>query len=176
MFSSFLNMFSSKSAPSVVLLVRTLDGRTDAILHVIPEDGTIEVFASTGESSRAATRLRHYGAVEQSREELGTVTLNEFESVFWLDGDVRARAKKLMENLTLFGDAREEETGSVPLPRLAEEILKPAALDAIHAMEVREIPTGDVQVETHHVYLVYVNRPHGPGEITGEPRTLPHCC
>ncbi|OJT14971.1 hypothetical protein TRAPUB_8414 [Trametes pubescens] len=174
MFSRFLNVFSSsQSAPSALILVRIPGGRADAVLHIVPEDGTIETFSVTESSPSNRTTFRQYGAVEQSREELGTVVLlalpHEWDLGF-LD-DVRARAQKIMESLSIFSSAKKEQAGSVDVSLLVEEILKPAALDAIHALEGRALPE-NAAVETYHVSIVYVNRSK-PGHICGgEPRSI----
>lgn len=169
MFSRFLNLFSSSVAPSAVLLVRMPDGDMDAILHIVPEDGTIETFSVTGRDS-AATTLRCHGAVEQSREEIGTVTLRPDEwALGFLDRDVRARAKKILDSSSIFTAAKQEQTSSVSVPQLVEEVLKPAALDAIHALEGRTLPAN--ATDTYHAYIIYVNRSK-PGEIVGEPRSI----
>ncbi|EIW57175.1 uncharacterized protein TRAVEDRAFT_86993, partial [Trametes versicolor FP-101664 SS1] len=109
-------------------------------LHIVPEDGTIETFSVTDASSSNRTTFRQYGAVEQSREELGVVVLRALPEEWdlgFLDRDVRARVEKIMRSSSIFGAAQKEQAGSVDVSLLVEEILKPAALDAIRAMEGR---------------------------------------
>lgn len=174
MFSSFLSMFSpSQGAPSALILIRIPGGRADAVLHIVPEDGTIETFSVTDASSSNRTTFRQYGAVEQSREELGVVVLRALPEEWdlgFLDRDVRARVEKIMRSSSIFSAAQKQQAGSVDVALLVEEILKPAALDAIYAMEGRVLPK-DAAVETYHVSIIYVNRKK-PGQICGEPRSI----
>ncbi|KAI0735141.1 hypothetical protein C8Q76DRAFT_272638 [Earliella scabrosa] len=73
MLSHFKNIFSSTSARSVLLVVGNI-GCTVHVLHVLPEDGSVERFSFTTPSS--ITTFRYRGAQEQSREQVGDVTLH----------------------------------------------------------------------------------------------------
>lgn len=144
----------------------------DAVLHIVPEDSTIKTFSITDSSCSNRTTFRQYGAIEQSRKELCTVVLHALPDKWdlgFLDG-VRATVKKIMGSSSIFSAAQKEQAGSVDVALLVEEILKPAALDAIQAMEGRTLPK-DAAVEIYHVSIIYVNhKKHG--QICGELRSI----
>ena len=160
MLSRLINAFSSTRTPSALLVVGNL-GATIHVLHLLPEDGTVERFSLTSPSSN--TTFRHHDACEQGREQLGAVTLHvgdgENASLF-LD-DVEARTRKLWDDLSSSSQGQ-PLAGGVEVTQLAQDVLRPAALDAIREREGREPSVNATQ--TYPVYVIYVNRSK-PGRI-----------
>ena len=68
---SLASAFTPSTIPSALLVVGNFDTRIH-VLHVLPEDGTIERFGLTNPS---CTTFCYRGAHERSREQIGTVTL-----------------------------------------------------------------------------------------------------
>lgn len=140
---SLASAFTPFTIPSALLVVGNFDTRIH-VLHVLPEDGTIERFSPGLPSST----FRYRGAHERSREQIGTVTLHDggFEAAQNFLADVETRIRKLQTGR----DRRVEMT------QLVQEILRPAALEAIHEREGRDGSMDAMQ--TYPVYLVYIRR------------------
>ena len=71
MVKSLANAFTPSPVPSAIFVVGNF-GATIDVLHVLPEDGTIERFGLTNPS---CTTFCYRGAHERSRDQIGTVTL-----------------------------------------------------------------------------------------------------
>ncbi|KAI0824499.1 hypothetical protein BC628DRAFT_1419956 [Trametes gibbosa] len=141
MFSCFPNLFSSSVAPSAFILVRTLDEDTDAMLHVVSEDGTIETCSSSTRPGSATVIT-----VRQSNGE-------------------RKPAPSCYDRFPMNGIwAEKGQADSVEVSQLVEEALN--RRHSIPSMPCILLPVEGI--ETYYVYIVYVNRPK-PGCITGEP-------
>ncbi|PYH29680.1 uncharacterized protein BO87DRAFT_368460 [Aspergillus neoniger CBS 115656] len=132
MLSHLKNIFTLSTSPPSVLLVRAMIH----VLHLLPEDGTIQRF---GLSTRS-TPFRYRGAREQTREQIGTVTLYVGEG---------ETPKSFLDDV---------ET------RFLQDVLKPAALDAIHERKDRERSMRATQ--TYPVYVVYILRPRSGRSMT----------
>ncbi|WEW56662.1 hypothetical protein PRK78_002110 [Emydomyces testavorans] len=160
MLSSLRNIIFPKSSgkPSAVLAVGHFGGMM-RIIHLRPEDGEIERIGG----SPFPTTFRYGGAVEQSREELGEVTLyaghdDADETVYNFLDDISARM-------------RSQYSSGMTLAQLVQDIFRPVALNAIHKRKGRErlmSPT-----ETFPVYLVYVMR-SSERIGTGPPTSIRH--
>lgn len=89
-------------------------GATIDVLHVLPEDGTIERFGLTNPS---CTTFRHRGAYERSREQIGTVTLHvgDGETARSFLADVDTRIRRLQT----------DRVRSVEVTQSVQEILRP---------------------------------------------------
>lgn len=157
MLTSFKNSFTRSRYPSALLVIGNF-GAMIHVLHLLPEDGTtIERFGVSSPSCK--TIFRHRGATEQSREQLGTVTLHigDGESTTIFLDDVEARLCK-------------PQTDCVEATQLVQDVLKPAALDAIHAKEGRGRSMNATQ--TYPVYVVYIRRSEEGRIISGEPTSI----
>ena len=123
MLKSLANAFTPPPFLQQSLLLAT-SGATIDVLHVLPEDGTIERFGLTNPS---CTTFRHRGAHERSCEQIGTVTLHvgDGETARSFLADVDTRIRRLQT-----GRVR-----SVEATQLVQQILRPAALEAIHERE-----------------------------------------
>ncbi|OJT10255.1 hypothetical protein TRAPUB_13209 [Trametes pubescens] len=161
MLSQLYNLFSSKGAPSALLVLSVPNVRAVSILHIIPEDGTIEQFKLS--NTYSSTHIYCRGATEQSREEIGTVMLHTGDgesSLAFLEG-VADRVNKTTDRPTTVRSAH-EEIGSAEVLRWVEDVLKPAAHDAIRAIEGRAPSENAMQL--YHVSIVYIKRSK-PGRI-----------
>jgi hypothetical protein len=104
MFARLMNAIYPPGAPSALVVV----GKSDAsILHLVPEDSSVERFGITKSSSN--TTFRHRGATEQTREQIGTITLHvgDGEGPDEFLDDVETRA------CTLWNDTRSSSTAQV---------------------------------------------------------------
>ncbi|KAJ8482654.1 hypothetical protein ONZ51_g5206 [Trametes cubensis] len=158
--------------------------------------------------------LRTYSAREVSRERIGSVTMRDSdaegggESVAWsrlkMVEDVSRRARELwkLAGIPCMGSdlsarpsdkddadgtgkcsADDERDGIVR--RIVDEALRPAALEAMEAMEAQlrahvhstaKTKTDCCRTETFPVFVVFVSRSE-PGPIVGDsPRTIQHWC
>lgn len=143
MFTSLASACTPSTIPSALLVFGNFDA-TIHVLHVLPEDGTIECFSLFP----ASTPFHHRGAKERSREQISTVKLHvgSFEAAHNFLADVKTRVSKLQTGK----DRRVEVT------QLVREILCPAALEAIHEREGQDNSINARQ--TYPVYLVYIRR------------------
>ncbi|KAJ9295073.1 hypothetical protein DTO271G3_6243 [Paecilomyces variotii] len=167
MLARLIDRFTPSTTPSVLLVVGNF-GVTINVLHLLPENGTVERFNIT--SSR--TTFRDGGAREQGREQIGTVTLHAGDGETpnsFLD-DVETRIRKL-RNDSLSSSPAQQQTGSVEVTRLVQDVLQPAALDAIHEREKRDRSMNATQ--TYPVFVVYILRPRAGGIIPTEPTSFP---
>ncbi|OOQ83196.1 hypothetical protein PEBR_36280 [Penicillium brasilianum] len=143
------NIFTASTTPSALLVIGKF-GATIHILHLLPEDGTIERFGLTS----STTTFRRGGATEQVREQIGEVTLHigdgETANSFLNDVETRIR--------------------SVQVTQLVQDVLQPAALDAIHEREKRDRSMHATQ--TYPVFVVYITRSRA-GRILTEPTSFP---
>ncbi|KAK1150159.1 hypothetical protein N8T08_000058 [Aspergillus melleus] len=167
MLDRLTNIFTRSTSPSVLLVIGNF-GATIHVLHLLPENGTIERFSLTTPSS---TTFRHRGAREQAREQIGTVTLHVGDgdtANSFLD-DVEARIHKLW-NDSLSSSPAQLQTGSIEVTQLVQDVLQPAALDAIHEREERDRSMRATQ--TYPVVVVYIMRSsagRGLTELTSFP-------
>ncbi|KAJ5800487.1 uncharacterized protein N7518_002555 [Penicillium psychrosexuale] len=167
MLARLKNIFTSSTNPSVLLVVGKFGARIH-VLHLIPEDGTIERFCLVMPSS--FTTFRYRGARELSREQIGTVTLDVGDGVIrntFLD-DVKTRIYKL-QNDSLSSSPAQLQTGSTEVTQLVQDVLRPVALDAIHEREVRDRSMR--ATETYPVFIIYITRSPGRSflEMTSYP-------
>ena len=165
MFARLANMFTPTRFPSVLLVVGNF-GATINILHLVPEDGTTERFSLTSPSS--TTTFRYNGATEQAREHIGEVTLyvgdGENASSFLRDVERRAR-----ESWNDSSSPEQLQTGVTETTERLQDVLRHAALDAIHELEGREPSMNATQ--TYPVFVVHVNRSRA-GRILTEPTSF----
>ena len=132
MFSRLVNAINPPGFPSAVVVVGNA-GSFINILHLIPEDGTFERYGT----SRTSTK-RFYRAKTQACEQIGTVTIHVGDgdrADSFLD-DVETRASELRDSFLASNSPL--RTTDMETTRLVQDILQPAALDAIRKREVRE--------------------------------------
>ncbi|KAK2759115.1 hypothetical protein FQN54_003214 [Arachnomyces sp. PD_36] len=108
----------SPGIPSALLAIGTF-GTTVEFLHLIPENGTTERFSLTS----SATTFRRYGATEQSRQQIGDITLHEqdLEALDTFVDDVEARARQLWKGSLKAADVQE---GEMEATRLVQDVLR----------------------------------------------------
>ena len=81
MLSRLIDVFTPPpTVPSVVLVVGTF-GRTIHVLHIVPEDGTVDRFSLTRMGANHSpdppnATFRYGGATEHAREQIGAITLH----------------------------------------------------------------------------------------------------
>ncbi|KAM3500129.1 hypothetical protein MY11210_009549 [Beauveria gryllotalpidicola] len=143
MLSYLLNAFTP-STNSSALLVLGKFGSTIHILHLLPENSAIERFSLT--SSSSTTAFHHSGATEQAREQIGTVTLHvgDGETANNFLDDVEARIRKLRDDSS-GSSLAQQQTGTVSVTQLVQDVLKPAARNVIHERETLERSTNATQ-------------------------------
>jgi hypothetical protein len=168
MLARLINAINPSSAPSVFLAVGKFDA-TIHVLHLLPEDGTIERFSLTTPSS--TTTFCHSGATEQAREQIGVVTLHvgDGETAANFLDDVETRARKLW-NDSLSSSTAQVQMGSVEAIQLVQDVLQQAALDAIREREGRDRSMHATQ--TYPVFVVRIVRSRA-GRILTEPASFP---
>ncbi|KAJ5447046.1 Aminoglycoside phosphotransferase [Penicillium cf. griseofulvum] len=164
MFASLINTFTPSTIPSVLLVIGKLgatkfSARID-VLHLLPENGTIERFGLTTQSS--TTTFCHRGAKEQAREQIGLVTLHvgDGETADRFLDNIETRIRKLWTG-SLSSSSAQLQTGSVEMTQLVDDVLRPAALGAIHEREGRVRSMNATQAFTQHG-LVLTHQPGTP--------------
>jgi hypothetical protein len=119
-----------------------------------------------------STTFRYSGATEQAREQIGTVTLHvgDGETAESFLDDVETRIRKLRDDST--NPSPQTGNSSVEVTQLVQDVLLPAALDAIHEREGRDRSMNATQ--TFSVFVVYINRSRAgriqSDELTSFPR------
>ena len=159
MFTRLAKVFSRTKAPSALVI---LSGEPlDSVFHCVPEDGYIEHIST----SNRVNPFRRGGAVEQSREQIGTLRQRAGEgwvltSIFQNELDPKVR--KLWTET--FGrepqlDPQQAKVFAradiVDVARLVDDVLRPAMLEVISEREGRD-ELADGRIFT--VYIVRVNR------------------
>ncbi|KAE8135661.1 hypothetical protein BDV38DRAFT_284739 [Aspergillus pseudotamarii] len=141
-------------------------GNTIHVLHLLPENGNIERFSLTTQSST----FRHSGATEQASEQIGAVTLHvgDGETANSFLDDVETQIRKL-RNDCLRSNPAQLQIGSVEVTQLVQVVIQPAALDAIHEREGRDRSMHATQ--TCPVFVVYITRSRA-GMILTEPTSV----
>lgn len=152
MLARLRNAIAPPSAPSTLLVIGNF-GAMINILHLLPEDGAIERFGL----GSAATTFHRYGATEQARQQIGTVTLyaGDGETPCGFLDDVETRVRKLWNESQSSGPAS-METGNVNPIQLVHDILRQAGHDAIRQREGRQRSMNATQ--TYPVYVVSIRR------------------
>lgn len=166
-----LNIFTPPTTPSALLVIGKF-GDTINILHLVPETGSIERF----KLSTSATTFRQYGATEQAREQIGAVTLHvgDGETTGKFLDDVETRIRKLRnDSLGSSSGVQQLQIGSTEVNQLVQDVLQPAALDAIHERNGRDRSKNATQ--EYSVYVVYINRSRA-GKILNDDQftSFPH--
>lgn len=176
MLTRLINALTPTRAPSALIVIGYLrtTKTTINILHLVPEDGSIERFGLTTNSS--TTPFRHKGATEQAREQIGTVTLHagDGESAAKFLEDVDTRVRKLWNDSLNSKSATEKQTqaqtDSDEVTRLVQDVLRPAALDAIHEREGRERSMNATQ--TFPVFILRIVRSKEGRILPAEPTSI----
>ncbi|KAK2760907.1 hypothetical protein FQN54_002149 [Arachnomyces sp. PD_36] len=147
MLNYLINAITPSRFPSALILVETPSSFMH-VIHAIPENGTFEQFGYTNPSSNP---FRHSGAIEQERQQVGEVTLyvGDGEGVSDFLDDVETRARKLWD---AFPTTSPTGMGNVEMTRLIQDVLQPAALDAIQAREGRDRSMNATQ--TYPIFVV----------------------
>ncbi|EER39930.1 conserved hypothetical protein [Histoplasma capsulatum var. duboisii H88] len=164
MFARLINTIAPPSAPSALLVVGKF-GATIHVLHLVPEDGAIERFSLTTPPS--TTTFRRGGATELAREQIGVVTLHvgDGETTTSFLNDIETRARKLWDSSLSSSPSR-----SVGVIQLVQDVLQPAALDAIREKEGRDRSMNATQM--YPVFVVRIARSRA-GRILTEPTSFP---
>ncbi|KZN89614.1 hypothetical protein EN45_082270 [Penicillium chrysogenum] len=155
MLASITNIFTRSISPFVLLVIGKF-GATIHVLHLLPENGTIERFSLTTPPS--TTTFCHRGTREQAREQIGTVALHVGDGET-ANSFLETRIRKL-QNDSLSSSPAQLQTGSVEVTQLVQDVLQPAALDAIHEREERDRSMRATQ--TYPVFVVYIIRSSVP--------------
>ncbi|EEP80511.1 conserved hypothetical protein [Uncinocarpus reesii 1704] len=140
MLSFLRNAFCSTPSldlPSVLLVVGTF-GSCIRVLHLLPEDGTIERLSLT----TGSTKFRRGGTKEQAREQIGTITLDHGngETAWGFLDEIEPRVRKLWDDSL---NSKPAQTESIEVIQLANDVLKPDPIgefERIWASEKRTRP------------------------------------
>lgn len=164
--SHLINVFRPSTISSALLVLGEF-GSMIHILHLLPEDITNERFSLT---SPSATAFHHSGATEQAREKIGTVTLHagDGETADSFLDDVERRIRKLRDDSSGSSPAP-QQTGTAGVTRLVQDVLKPAAMEAIQERKKRERSMNATQ--SYPVFIIFIRRSRA-GKILGEPTSL----
>lgn len=175
MLSRLINIFTPSTTPSALVVIGNF-GATINVLHLVPEDGTFERFGLTTPSS--FTTFCRGGATEQAREQIGAVTLHvgdgEHVNDFLDDVETRIRSKLRTNPLSSSSSPAQQlqtDIDSVEVTRLVQDVLRPAALAAIHEREGRGRSMNATQ--TYPVFVVYIKRSRAGRIISTEPTSFP---
>ncbi|KAK2737808.1 hypothetical protein FQN57_007366 [Myotisia sp. PD_48] len=125
MLARLISSFTPARPPSAVLVIGR-PGQSIDILHLVPEDGTLEHF---GESSKSPT-LHCFQVIEQAREQIGTVILHvgDGEDKVKFMNDVRTHVRKFWNDFLGSNPARVQIADDLRMAQLVQDVLKPAAL------------------------------------------------
>lgn len=143
------------------------------MLHLLPENGTIERFSFEPSSS---TNFRYGGAIEKKRDQIGTVTLpvRDGETARGFLNDVEIRICKLWKDF-LSSNPAHLQAGGAGMSRLVQDVLKPAALGAIHDRERPDHSMNVTQVtQTYPVFGIEIKRSRVGRIETNEPTRFPY--
>ncbi|PGG96835.1 hypothetical protein AJ79_09441 [Helicocarpus griseus UAMH5409] len=161
MFARLKNMVAppnpSAHVPSALIVVSYKNSKSKDVLHLVPEDGTIERWGYMDQTPN--TTFRYSGATEQTREQVGEVTIyaGDGESLSAFLQDVETRARQLWDDSpSLKQQAQSQKGGDGPIQLLIHDVLQPAALDAIRKREGRERSFNATQ--TYDVFVLRVMR------------------
>ncbi|KAJ2976190.1 hypothetical protein NQ176_g5094 [Zarea fungicola] len=168
MLSHVMTAFTPSTNSSALLVLGNF-GSTIHILHLLPENSINERFSLT--SSSSATSFHHGGATEQAREQIGTVTLHvgDGETANRFLDDVETRIRKLRGDSS-GSSPMQQQTGTVSVTQLVQDVLKPAAMDSIHERETRQRSMNATQA--YPVFIIYIRRSRAR-LILEEPTSFP---
>jgi hypothetical protein len=155
--TKFLTGATQDSHPSTVL---TLEAFPEVrALHVVPEDGTVELISYSKDK-----QFRYGGAKEQSREQLGAVSLQVGggETLRTILDNVILRVEK---DLSL----RDQTSNGGYSVDAVSQALRSAALSVAHERTEQESTATSAQ--SYPIFLVQIDRAK-PGKIIGEPRSI----
>ncbi|KAG5296843.1 hypothetical protein I7I48_05784 [Histoplasma ohiense] len=164
MFAHLINTIAPPSAPSALLVVGKF-GATIHVLHLIPEDGAIERFSLTTPPS--TTTFRCGGATELARKQIGVITLHvgDGETITSFLNDIETQVHKLWDS-----SLSSSPSQSVGVIQLVQDVLQPAALDAIHKKKKQDCSMNATQM--YPVFVVHITRSRA-GRILTEPTSFP---
>ena len=134
------------------------------VMHLIPEDGMVETWGMFPKPAK----FRRGGAVEVSRELLGTTTYREGEGGLTVLPDWEDRARK---KLSLIPDARADDGqgpgASIPLRCLVEEVLRPVGLEFLSERRDESSTHDQDTPREFSVFIIHISRSR-PGPIWTE--------
>lgn len=157
--TNLLTGATQNSHPSTVL---TLEAFPEVFaLHIVPEDGAVELVSSSYSKKK---QFGYGGVKEQSREQLGAVTLQVSggETPDTILDNVVLRVEK---DLSLRDQASDREHSA----HAVSQALRSAALSVIHERTEQEATATSAQ--SYSIFLIQIDRPK-PGKIIGEPRSI----
>ncbi|KAI0653338.1 hypothetical protein C8Q70DRAFT_937757 [Cubamyces menziesii] len=158
--------------PSAIILIG--HSQFFAFVHIIPETGDMETMCRRCNNPRD-DKFRVSRTDEVSREPLGTVTLpkEERDAIIALWNEVVDRAKKLSEETVVHPRRDDGKPQDVAL--LVQQILKPAALGAMKALDTKAQSHGTTETATIPLYTVQVNHSKPDWITSREPKTIRSC-
>ncbi|KAI0658599.1 hypothetical protein C8Q70DRAFT_178202 [Cubamyces menziesii] len=171
MISSLSRFFTTTSPkyPSAIILIG--HSQFFAFVHVVPETGDIEALSRRCNNPRD-DKFRVSHTEEVSREQLGTVALpnDERHAIIALYYEVLARATELARETGVRSSGADRRPQDVAL--LVEQILKPAALGAMKALDSGAQSHDTAEKATVPVYIVQVNRSKPDWITSREPKSV----
>ncbi|KAH9899425.1 hypothetical protein C8Q73DRAFT_679827 [Cubamyces lactineus] len=171
MVSALSRFFTSTSPkyPSAIILIG--HSRFFAFVYIIPETGDLEALSRRCNNPRD-DQFRVSHTEEVSREQLGTVTLPEDErnAIITLYYEVLAKATELSRETGVRSSGADRRPQDVAL--LVEQILKPAALSAMKALDSEVQSHDTAEKATVPIYIVQVERSKPDWITSREPKSI----
>ena len=160
MLSCLANLFTGTPRnPSALLAI--VQSENIYLMHLIPEDGEVEMLGMFPKPAK----FRRGGAVEISRELLGTTTYREGEGGLTVLPDWEDRARK---QLSLIPDARADDGqgpgASIPLRCLVEDVLRPVGLEFLSERRDESSAQDKDTPREFSVFIIHISRSR-PGRI-----------
>ena len=165
MLSCLANLFTGTPRnPSALLAAEESD--MIYVMHLIPEDGEVEMW---GTFPKPAKKFRRYGAVEVSRELLGTTAYHDSEEGgLTVICDFADRARKQLSSIpNVRADDGQGPGTSIPLACLVEEVLRPVGLEFLSERRDQVSAQDKDAPREFSVFIIHISRSR-PGPIWTE--------
>ena len=158
--SCLANLFTSTPRhPSALLALE--ERQTISVMHLIPEDGVVEMWSMF---PKRAT-FRRGGAVEVSRELLGTTTFREGEWSRQILDNLADRTRKQLSSIPdARADDRQEPGAAIPVTCLVEEVLRPVGLEFLSERRDESSAQDKDAPREFSVFIIHISRSR-PGRI-----------
>ncbi|PGH18104.1 hypothetical protein AJ79_00732 [Helicocarpus griseus UAMH5409] len=139
--------------PSALIAVTSEHSIT--VLHLVPEDGTIEQWGFGNTSP--TTPFRYSGAREQTREQIGVVALQikDGDGPIAFLNDVATKVRQLWDDSPSLNPTLRTGTTEA-IQQLIQDVLQPAAVDAIRKRGEQDHAVN--AAGTHSILIIRITR------------------
>ncbi|PGH02325.1 hypothetical protein AJ79_07664 [Helicocarpus griseus UAMH5409] len=144
--------------PSALIITSQQDSNFN-VLHLVPEDGTIERWGFTNGSP--ITTFHFGGAREEAREQVGeaTIDIGDRKGLDSFFEDVETRVGKLWSDVANLSPTKAQAGSDEAIEQLVQDVLRPAALDAIRKREEGLRDRSTDATPTCPVFVLRITRP-----------------